>query len=153
MVRSDYDLTPDELKQWLEWAGTRLLALNVASPLPKKPRVLWPDYVSDPRAYGYSNERLRPPKVPGHEITLMDEILVLPNLIKDITSRRVVNSRSLVTPVSNRYVYSWSRIAFMLHCDHRKVMKLHRLGLDEIIEHMSKDKLYAILQRLSSLST
>jgi hypothetical protein len=148
-VRRSDDLTPDELQQWLEWAGSRLLSLNVSSPLPRKPKVLWPDYVPDPRAYGYSSERLRPPKLSGADISLMDEILVLPNVIKDITVRRVVNSRSLVTPISNKYVYSWVRIAFMLHCDRRKVMRLHRIGLEEIIKHIERDKISTIRQRLS----
>lgn len=140
----------DEIETWLEWAGQRLLSLGTSSPKPKGYKTNWPDYVPDTRAYGYSPERLRPAKVPSAEIALMDELLLLPQLVHDITARRVVNARSLVTPVSGRYLYSWSRLSFMLHLDRRTVVRMHYNGLCEIGRNVPAEKIYLIRQKLST---
>jgi Domain of unknown function (DUF6362) len=141
----DNGLSPKELQVWLEWAGSKLLALNVKSPLPKEPSCAWPEFKQDAtQAYGYTNERLRPPQPTALDIELMDRILVFPSLIKDIDSRRIVNARALVTPLGNRYLYSWSKIAFMLHTNRQTVRRLHNKGLCEIIPQIAKEKVDAI---------
>lgn len=146
-------LSVEELQTWLEWSGAKLLAMNLASPFPKGPRVSWPDFAQDHRtAYGYTNERLRAGRVTSHEIALMDEILPLVSLISDVNVRRIVNARILVTPVSNRYVYTWSRIAFMLHSDRRKVARLYSSGLSEITRRLPSAKVDAIRQSFARLS-
>lgn len=138
---------------WLEWAGATLLSLGGSSPLPKGPRVLWPDFPQDATiAYGYSNERLRVPKSSAREIEAMDEILLLPNSIHNITTRRIVNARLLVTPVTSRYLYSWSKLSIMLHMDRRRIVAIHRRGLHEIISKTDAKKAYALRQRLGPLS-
>jgi hypothetical protein len=153
VARGEAALSAEELQGWLEWAGSKLLAMNLSSPLPKGPRVSWPAFAQDHRtAYGYTNERLRAGRVTGHEITLMDEILPLVGLVQDITVRRIVNARILVTPVGNRYVYTWSRIAFMLHSDRRRVARLYANGLSEIIRRLSSDKVDAIRKSFDRLS-
>lgn len=127
--------------------------MNLSSPLPKGPRVSWPAFAQDHRtAYGYTNERLRASHVTGYEITLMDEILPMVVLIKDINVRRIVNARILVTPLGNRYVYTWSRIAYMLHSDRRRVARLYNNGLNEIIRRLSAEKVDAIRQSFLKLS-
>lgn len=148
------DARSKEVREWLEWAGARLLAMHIPSPAPRGPHVSWPEYADDHRqAYGYTGERLRAPQPRSNEIALMDEILLLPNLIPDITTRRIVNARALVTPVSNRYVYSWTKLAFMLHMDKRRVGTMHYKGILAIVSRLSPEKIDAIRRSMQSLST
>ena len=138
-------LLPIELQQWLEWSGSKLLSLQTSSPLPKGPNSAWPEFASDAQvAYGYSGERLRPATPNSVEIELMDKILAFPSLIKDINTRKIVNARAMVAPISFRYLYSWRKIAFMLHTSPDVVKRQHARGLDEIVPQISKEKTYAI---------
>lgn len=147
------DVTDDEIKTWLEWAGARLLSLNLASPLPKGPHVSWPAYAQDSRvAYGYTQERLRAAHVSSAEIKLMDELLILPSLIPDVLIRRIVNARILVTPVSNRYVYSWTRLAYMLHSDRRRVARLYDNGINEIARKLRRSQIDAFRKSFEVIS-
>jgi hypothetical protein len=140
--------TPEEIRQWLEWAGSKLLAMSISSPRPKGYKTAWPEYADDyKQAYGYTGERLRPPRPQSTEIALMDKLLTFPSLIVDVNTRRIVNSRSLVTPVSNRYLYSWTKLAYMLHVDRRRVIRLHYNGLLEISGKLPAEKV-DILRRL-----
>lgn len=146
-------VAPEEVKEWLEWGGSKLLALQVSSPKPKGPHTSWPDYADEWTAKGWTQERLRPPTPQAKEIVLMDEILALPGLITDITVRRIVNSRALVTPVSQRYLFSWTKIAFILHTDRKRVVRLHFSGLCEIARRLPAGQAYTIRQTLTALST
>lgn len=140
-------LTAEELSLWLEWAGSKLLSLNLRSPLPQGPHSAWPSFAtSAEEAYGYTGERLRPGRPTSHEIALMDEILLLPSLIDDISARRIVNARALVAPVSNRHLYSWTKLAFMLHTSRPIVQRHHRRGLDLIVRRVDKEKIHTIRQ-------
>jgi hypothetical protein len=131
----------------------RLLALGMRSPFPAQVKIMWPDYPQDASlAYGYSGERLRPAKISGEEIVLMDEILLLPNLIIDLLPRRVVNARLLIRPVSNTYLYSWSRLAVMLSTDRRRVVRLHYSGLHEIVERLGERKIGILRDKLAQLA-
>jgi hypothetical protein len=144
----------EEIKEWLEWAGARLLSLQISSPLPKEPHVSWPEFAQDHReAYGYTGERLRAAIPNRFEIELMDEILLLPGLIQDITRRRIVNARALVTPISNRYLYSWTKLAFMLHTSKYQVVRHHVLGLKDIQRNVSQDKVDAFIQSFTNLGS
>lgn len=143
-----------ELCEWLEWAGSRLLALNVSSPRPASYRNFWPDIPGNAQvAYGYTAERLRPASPSSHEIVLMDTILALPSLIPDVLQRRIVASRSLVTPVSNRYLYSWTKIAALLHMERRTVTAHYLRGLRELNLRLEPSKRDAIRKTYLSLST
>lgn len=145
--------SPEEVKLWLEWAGAKLLSLQISSPKPKPPGSAWPEYARDARsAYGYSGERLRPATPRAKEIELMDEILIFPSLIRDDNSRKIVNARALVTPLSNRYLYSWPKLAFMLHTSRHHVIRLHYLGLLEITSRAAPEKVDAVRHHLSSPS-
>jgi|HubBroStandDraft_2_1064218.scaffolds.fasta_scaffold123920_2 hypothetical protein len=143
-------LTPDEVREWLEWAGGMLLALGIPSPAPRGTHSAWPSYAQDATtAYGYSGERLRPSRPGSHDIELMDEILTLPSLAKTINTRRVLHSRALVTPIGQRYLYSWSKLAFMLHTSRFIVKRMHTNGLGEIVRAVPKAKAYAIRQSIA----
>ena len=140
-------LHPDELLEWLEWSGSKLLAMNIKSPFPREPTAAWPDYAPDKNtAYGYTGERLRPGQPTGFQISLMDQVLQLISLISFVPHRRIVNARSLVTPVANRYLYSWSRLAQMQHTSRYLVIRMHEKGIEEIIGRVPSAKIDAIRQ-------
>ena len=143
-----------ELCEWLEWSGARLLSMSIRSPYPKNPGSAWPDYAQDATvAYGYTGERLRPALPNRFEIGLMDKILLLPNLIEDITTRRIISSRMLVAPVSNRYLYSWTKIAYILHTERRRVKTLYDKGLVEIATKAPQEKIDDIRHLFPLVST
>lgn len=142
-------LNSSELVLWLEWAGSKLLAMNIRSPFPKEPGTAWPSYAQDAIvAYGYTNERLRPAAPTKFQITIMDEILLLPSLASNIQARRIINARALVTPISNRYLYSWSKIAEINHTSKFRVQAMHRRGLDEITKLLAPEKRDALRHSL-----
>ena len=141
-----------EVQDWLEWAGSKLLALRIPSPAPKGPHIAWPEYASSPDGYGYTKNTLRAAAPTRFEITLMDEILLLPNLIPDITLRRIVHARALVAPVSLRYVYSWPKIAVMVHSDRKAVARLHTKGLRCIAKALREEKASALRQSFHALA-
>jgi hypothetical protein len=146
-------IDPSEIKEWLEWGGAKLLSMKLPPAAPQGYRSFWPDYPTDAgTAYGYTPNRLRAGTPTGKEVDLMDEVLKLPSLIADIPIRRIVNARALVAPVSNRHLYSWTKIAFMLHSSPRRVVLLHRKGLREIALRVPLGKADAIRQSMASLS-
>ncbi len=122
-----------EITFWLEWAGEKLLSSPISRPGPKQPRALWPDFPGDALlAYGYNNAQIRPAAPAIYELKLIDEILVLPQLISNITSRRIVYARSLRAPLTQRYIFTWSKLARNLSCDRRAVMRWYNEGVGEI---------------------
>ena len=144
---------PEEVRLWLEWGGSKLLALGISSPAPKSPHVVWPEYktlASD--AYGRTNNTLRPASPTRFEITLMDEILLLPGLIPDVLTRRIIHARALVTPVSNRYVYSWSKIATLLQSDRKAIALRHAKGLRSIVARLPPEKASALRHSFTALT-
>lgn len=147
-------LAPLELQCWLNWAGAKLLALQLSSPLPKGPHSSWPEYAQDyKQAYGYTGEKLKAPIPRAKEIELMDQILLLPALISEVDLRRIVNARSLTTPVSNRHLYSWTKLSFMLRTNPRLVARSYARGLLEIIYKLSPEKVDTIRHSFITLST
>ena len=147
-------LTPEELAEWLAWAGSKLLAMNLSDGSPRPPAIAWPAYANDASAaYGYTGERLRPPRPTSFEIELMDKILALPMLCRAVHVRKIINARLLVTPVSNRHLYSWTKIAYVMHTDARRVARLHRQGLNEIIGALAPEKANAFRLLIASHTT
>lgn len=142
-----------EIRLWLEWSGATLLALQLSSPSPKGVRSNWPEYAQEAAtAYGYTPERLRAPTPRSEQIELMDKILVLPEFIDDSLQRRIVHARLLVTPVSNRHVYSYPRLARFLGKDQRTVARLFFAGLHEIAEFIPQSKASLIRKSFAVLS-
>jgi hypothetical protein len=140
-----YVVEPDDVRILLEWAGIRLLSMRITSPVPQGFRSYWPDYAADAaEAYGYTRETMRAAAVGPKEITIMDQILTLPSLITDIPTRRIVHKRSLVTPVSGRYVFSYTRLAKDLSIDARLAARLYLKGVAEIGRRIPKQQAYAI---------
>lgn len=142
-------LSPSELQEWLEWSGIKLLSMNIRSPFPSETNSAWPEYVQTAIAsYGYSKERLRPTQPSRYQIDIMDEIYNLPPLVKDIQSRRIIQARSLVTPISNRYLYSWNKIAELNHTSKFRVQRMHSNGLNEIVKVLPRGQVDAIRHSL-----
>jgi hypothetical protein len=144
----------EEIREWLEWSGSKLLSLRSPSPGPKSFRSAWPDFPqSSFTAYGYTAERLRPPVPTSREIALMDEILLLPALVSDPLYRRIIHARSLVTPIVPRYLYSWAKLARLLHLDRRTVSNFYLKGMKEIDRKLERSKRHIIQQTFLSLTS
>ena len=47
--------------------------------------------------------------------------------------RRVVGARSLVHPMTGRYLYSWRRLGTAIGADHKAVQRWHAQGIDMIV--------------------
>lgn len=128
------EITPEYVIAKLELAGATLLALK-GRPGPAGLKVSWPDYVqSFAEAYGYSESRLRP--TPPASVDEMDEILAWINLIpaQRYVLRRIVGARALVSPATQRHLFSWVRIGKVLGCDRRAVASWHKEGISLIVK-------------------
>ena len=128
-------VTPTELKDWLEWAGARLLAMPSPKIKPAEPHVIWPEYSQD--KFEVLNFRggmsLRANAPSKEEIPLVDDILLLPNVCKEQRVRRILHARALVNPVNGRYLYNWSRLAKLLQSNRDAIKRQHEKGLIEVI--------------------
>ena len=126
--------TTFEVQSWLEWAGERLLTLQVSGTKPQSYRSFWPDYPDDPfTAFGYTDEIIKtiPPSAEG--VSLADKISDLILLISASDVRRIVQLRSLISPTRNNHIYSWSLIAKKLHSERRLVKWKYNRGLIFIV--------------------
>jgi hypothetical protein len=129
-------LTPADLQNLLEWAGARLMALPKTGLKPIQVRVIWPEYSQD--RFEVLDHRggasFRAPIPPAAEITLMEQILLLPNVCEWELARRVLHLRAMVYPISYKYVYSWREIGGVIEKDHKTVKALHLRALREVIK-------------------
>ncbi len=119
----------------LEEAGATLLALPGTGYSPRL-RVSHLDVLQTAvEAFGGERGRLRP-AVPGAaRISRMDEALAWITLIPaDRTVlRRIVGARSLVSPTTERHLYSWRRLGEVLGADHKAVQRWHGQGVDMLV--------------------
>ena len=130
-------ITPSLVIFYLEWAGVRLLSLPSQRVKPQRIRAFWPAEYSQDRFQVLEFRTMGLAKIPSpppHEVSLMDEILVLPNLCGDIVTRRILHARLLVIPLNGRYLYPWPRIADRLGVSVWIAKRRHRNGIDEICE-------------------
>jgi hypothetical protein len=96
----------------LEEAGATLLALPVTG-YSTRLKSSHLDVVQEAQAaYGAEAGKIRPPVPSASRITRMDEALAWIALIpKDrYVLRRIVGARSLVSPVTERHLFSWRRL-------------------------------------------
>ncbi len=103
----------------LEEAGATLLALPGSG------------YSTRLRASG----KIRPPVPSASRITRMDEALAWIVLIpkERYVLRRIVGARSLVSPVTERHLFSWRRLGSVLGADHKAVQRWHAQGIDMLV--------------------
>ncbi len=118
----------------LEKAGATLMAMRDCG---YSPRLAQPRY--DVVRKLFHDEalelRMRLPKPTGQDIDLMDEafgwVLRIPE--NRLAIRRVVHARALRHPLTDRYVYSWRRIALTIGSEHKAVQRMHEHGIKIIL--------------------
>jgi hypothetical protein len=123
----------------LEEAGATLLSLPGTGYSPRL-RVSQLDVVHTAlEAYGWDKGRMRPPVPSASRITRMDEALGWITLIPAdrYVLRRIVGARSLVSPVTERHLYSWRRLGEVLGADHKAVQRWHAKGIDILVGAVS----------------
>jgi hypothetical protein len=91
-------------------------------------------------SYGWSTNHIRPPLPSPARITEMDEAMGWISLIpvERYVLRRIVGARSLVHPVTGRYLFPWRRIAGAIGADHKAVQRWHAQGIELIVAHLDK---------------
>jgi hypothetical protein len=119
----------------LEEAGATLLALP-GTGYSTRMKVSHLDVVHEAReAYGWAPGQVRPPVPSASRITRMDEALGWIALIprERYVLRRIVGARSLVSPVTERHIFSWRRLGGVLGADHKAVQRWHAQGIDMLV--------------------
>ena len=86
-------------------------------------------------AYGWTEGVPRPPVPSAARITRMDEafgwIAHIP--LERYVLRRIVGARSLIHPISERYLFPWRRLGAVLGADHKAVQRWHGQGIAIIV--------------------
>ena len=97
--------------------------------------------------YGWTERKVRPPVPSAERITRMDEALGWMALIPQdrYVLRRIVGARSLVSPVTERHLYSWRRLAGLLGADHKAIQRWHGQGIALIVAGLNRSP--ALVQR------
>ncbi len=82
-------------------------------------------------AYGTEVGRVRPSVPSAAQITRMDEAFGwMPLIPQDrYVLRRIVGARCLVSPVTDRHLYSWRRLGGLIGADHKAVQRWHAQGI------------------------
>lgn len=125
-------ITNNDIKLILEWAGMRLLSLPRQYLGPRSTHSSWPhipttNHLSDKLKFN----------VNPIDIDQIDTIYELINLVPDSISRRILQSRSLITPYNHRYLITWSRLSRLLDLDRRQIQSIHSNSLSFIRQHIS----------------
>ena len=91
-------------------------------------------------SYGWSTNHIRPPLPSPARITQMDEAMGWISLIpvERYVLRRIVGARSLVHPITGRYLFPWRRIAAAIGADHKAVQRWHAQGIELILAQLNK---------------
>ncbi len=90
--------------------------------------------------YGWSESRIRPPVPSSTKITRMDEalawILLIPR--ENYVLRRIVGARCLVSPVTERHLFPWRRLAVAMGADHKAIQRWHAQGISIIVAGLNQ---------------
>lgn len=127
----------------LERAGMTLLSIHDKSPFPRGFQTAWPEFARTLiEAYGYSGVRLKTPVPSAMEISEMDTVFSWLTLIPNdrFVLRRIVAARALVSPINQRHLYSWRRLANLLGCDRRAVTRWWEQGIALIVKGLEPTK-------------
>ncbi len=120
----------------LEEAGATLLALP-GTGYSTRLKVSHLDVVQEAcEAFGGAERgQVRPPVPSASQITRMDEALAWIALIprERYVLRRIVGARSLVSPVTERHLFSWRRLGGVMGADHKAVQRWYAQGIDMIV--------------------
>jgi hypothetical protein len=119
----------------LEEAGRTLLAIPAASRLEKiRVSARFVGLRSSLEDVGYSSAKMKR-HVDASSIDRMDETLAWLLLIPDdrYVLRRIVGVRLLVSPLTQKHLYPWRRLAAIMGADHVAVQRWHCQGIDLIV--------------------
>jgi hypothetical protein len=84
-------------------------------------------------SYGWTPGRIRPPVPSAARIDRMDEAFGwLGHIPQDCYVLRV-GARALVSPVTQRHLFPWRRLAAVLGADHKAVQRWHAQGIQLIV--------------------
>jgi hypothetical protein len=85
-------------------------------------------------------DRVRPATPSAKAISEMDEALRWLALIPDdkYVLRRIVASRLLVSPLTDRHLFPWRRIAGLIGSDHKAVQRWHADGIAHIVRRLAQ---------------
>ncbi len=90
--------------------------------------------------YTWDDKPVRPAVPSAGRISRMDQAMQWMSLIPQdrYVLRRIVGARSLVNPVTERYLYSWRRLAGIIGADHKAVQRWHAKGIDMIVTAINR---------------
>jgi hypothetical protein len=126
----------------LEEAGSTLLALPMTG-WSTRLRTSKLDVVQAAlESYGWEKRPVRPPVPSAQRITRMDEALSWIPLIprERVVLRRIVGARALVSPTTERHLFSWRRLGGVMGADHKAVQRWHRQGVDIILDTLNRSR-------------
>jgi hypothetical protein len=124
----------------MEEAGTTLLALP-PSGFTTKLRMSSLEMVrSAAEGYAWTEKQVRPPVPSAAKITRMDEalswVLLIP--VENYVLRRIVGARSLVSPITERHLFTWRRLGALLGADHKAIQRWHGQGIAIIVAALNR---------------
>jgi hypothetical protein len=125
-------MTHDQIIAELEAASRTMLALRVANVRPATGAGFWPAIVYDAaEAYGWSDAPVKPAAPSSRDITRMDLVLGWVKLIPAdrYVLRRVVLSRAMVSPTTDRHMFTWAKLARVVGADTKSVQRWHGQGI------------------------
>jgi hypothetical protein len=93
-------------------------------------------------SYGWESGRLRPAVPDAARISRMDEALGWIALIPQdrYVLRRFVGARALISPTTERHLFTWRRLAALLGADHKAVQRWHAQGIDMIVAALNRER-------------
>ncbi len=120
----------------LEEAGTTLLSIPDRGYTTKLRSSSLDIVRSALEAYGWAERAIRPAVPSAAKIDRMDEALSWIPLIPvdKYVLRRIVGARCLVSPLTERNLYPWRRLAAALGADHKAIQRWHAQGIDLIVD-------------------
>jgi hypothetical protein len=126
----------------LEEAGQTLLTLPSQGPTTAL-RQTRHQYIAE-AIEAFATEADAPPRLPtpsAARITRMDQALAWIPLIPEanLVLRRIVGCRSLVSPLTERHLFTWRRLARLLGADHKAIQRWHATGIDTIVATLNRD--------------
>lgn len=125
----------------LEEAGTTLLCLpNTGHSTRLRTSALEVVRAACVEADTTADRRLRLPMPSPAKVGAMDEAWTwLGHIPNDrYVLRRIVGARALVSPVTERHMFSWRRLGGLLGADHRAVQRWHAEGIDTIVRILNR---------------
>jgi hypothetical protein len=125
----------------LEEAGATLLAMPNTGPSTRLVQSGLDWVRSFTESYGNGRAKLRPAVPSANAITRMDQAYRWVSRIPEdrYVLRRIVGARSLVHPMTGRYLYSWRRLGAALGADHKAVQRWHAHGIDLIVDLLNRN--------------